>query len=151
MEVPVALHVWDFALPTTPTLATAFGSPAGRLRGYYRKRAKQGKEAEPADWDAVETPVRRTADRASHQRHAAAGRLAPAAQPDGSFPHSRGADRTRCASSSTAITSTPIQIAHPRSAVKDPEAERDRLHAWLRRVGSGGSELDRPPVRSTPT
>ena len=48
-EVPVELAVWDFSLPETPAMRTALGSPAGRLRGYYAKRAKDGKEEAPAD------------------------------------------------------------------------------------------------------
>ena len=55
IEIPVELTVWDFQLPAVPTLVTAFGSPAERMRRYYRQRAQEGKEAEPADWAAVET------------------------------------------------------------------------------------------------
>ncbi|MCX5685555.1 MAG: hypothetical protein NT049_18005, partial [Planctomycetota bacterium] len=54
-EIAVALAVWDFALPATPALKTAFGHPAARMRAYYREQAKAGKEPEPADWPAVET------------------------------------------------------------------------------------------------
>ena len=54
-EIPFHLTVWDFALPSGPALETEFGSPAGRLKAYYRERAKAGREAEPTDWAAVET------------------------------------------------------------------------------------------------
>ena len=46
-DIPVSLTVWDFTLPQTPTLVTAFGSP--RLHDYYRRRAKTNNEPEPSD------------------------------------------------------------------------------------------------------
>ncbi|MGA2502053.1 MAG: glycoside hydrolase domain-containing protein, partial [Tepidisphaeraceae bacterium] len=49
VEIPVELTIWDFTLPPTPTLVTEFGSPAGRMRGYYAALAKAGKEPEPKD------------------------------------------------------------------------------------------------------
>ncbi|MDH7571489.1 MAG: hypothetical protein QHJ73_18085, partial [Armatimonadota bacterium] len=55
-QVPlsVTLTLWDFALPDTPTMHTAFGSPGARLRGYYEQRAREGKEPAPTDWAAVD-------------------------------------------------------------------------------------------------
>ena len=53
VELPVTVTVWDFALPRVSTMKTALGSPAERLRGYYRQRSKQGKEQPPGDWAAV--------------------------------------------------------------------------------------------------
>jgi hypothetical protein len=47
-EVPVTLTVWDFTLPQTPTLVTAFGAPAQRMRDSYRQRGKAGQEPEPS-------------------------------------------------------------------------------------------------------
>ena len=34
VEIPVELTVWNFQLPRVPTLVTAFGSPAERMRPY---------------------------------------------------------------------------------------------------------------------
>ena len=53
-QVPVTLTVWDFSLPRVAAMQTALGSPAGRMRGYYRQRAKAGKEKAPSAWAAVE-------------------------------------------------------------------------------------------------
>ena len=58
MEIPVALTVWDFVLPATPTLQTAFGSPAERVARLYRLRASKGLDQGPANWwDALEEQV----------------------------------------------------------------------------------------------
>jgi hypothetical protein len=37
-----------------------------------------------------------------------------------------------------------IQTVHPRSAVKDPEKEREKLHAWLKAWDQAAKDLDRP-------
>jgi hypothetical protein len=81
----VSLTVWDFALPATPTLATAFGSPAERLRAYYQKRAEAGIEPEPADWAAVEGQCQDLLT--EHRLNAVppASLLTPQEQPDGTF------------------------------------------------------------------
>ena len=141
-EVPVSVEVWDFALPEVPTLVTAFGSPAGRMRAYYRKRAQEGKEKEPTDWRAVETQC---AQLLSEHRFDAtpSSRLAPVRQPDGSFRIPEEQIRQlrefvdRCHVNA-------IETAHPRSAVKDPEKEREKLHAWLKAWDQAAKDLDRP-------
>ncbi len=143
-EVPVVLTVWDFALPATPTLETAFGSPADRMRGYYRDRAKAGKEQEPSDWAAVETQC---AQMLSDHRVSAtpADRLAPEAQADGTFkiPAAQIAalrefvDRYHINAFST---------PGPTRVVKDPDKERDKLRAWLKAWDQAAAELKRPQV-----
>jgi len=144
MEVPVVLTVWDFELPATPTLQTAFGSPAGRLRGYYRQRGNEGKEKEPSDWAAVETQC--SALLAQHRCNATPpGSFAPLAQPDGTFriPAEQVAavrefvDRYHI---------NALQVAHPQVVVKDPVAQREKLHAWLKAFDQAAAELNRPQV-----
>ncbi len=39
-----------------------------------------------------------------------------------------------------------LQIPHPSSAVKDPEAERAKLHRWLAAFDAAAKELNRPQV-----
>jgi len=102
--IPVGLTVWDFELPRVSTLQTALGSPAERMRGYYAKRAKAGKEPEPKDWDAVEAQV---ADEVSRHRINAtppSALLTPQKEADGCI-GSRPSRWTRCGSSWTPTTS----------------------------------------------
>lgn len=140
-EIPVSLTVWNFTLPQTPTLVTEFGSP--RLRDYYRERAKEGKEPEPADWAAVEAQC---AQLLSDQRFNATPpreMLTPRAQPDGSFqipaPQVQAlrefVDRYHV---------NGLETPHPDGVVKDPEAQRDTLRAWLVAFDRAARELDRP-------
>src|SRR5208283_4499899 len=82
-EIPVVLAVWDFILPQTPTLVTAFGSPS--LRDYYRHRAEVAHEPQPSDWAVIETQCARLLS--EHRFNAAPPpeMLTPTAQTDGSF------------------------------------------------------------------
>jgi hypothetical protein len=143
IEVPVRLTVWEFSLPQAPALVTEFGSP--RLRDYYRQRAKVANEPEPSDWAAVETQCAQLLS--DHRFNAVPPRetLTPKRQPDGSF-----------AIPSTQVQAlrefvdryhvNALQTPHPSSAVKDPEAERDTLRAWLAAFDRAAKELDRPGV-----
>jgi hypothetical protein len=144
-EIPVTFTVWDFELPQVSAFRTALGSPAARMRGYYARRAKEGKEPEPSDWDAVD---RQCAEMLSRHRINATpppGSLAPVAQPDGTFriPDEQVAalrefvDRYHV---------NAIETPHPRSAVRDPEAERDKLRAWLASWDRAAEMLNRPDV-----
>ena len=143
-EVPVRLTVWDFALPATPTLRTAFGSPADRMRGYYRERAKAGKEKEPSDWAAVEAQC---ADLLARHRFNATppGGMVPKEKPDGSFEiPAQEVDAFRAFVDRYHLNA--LETAHPSQAVKDPVAERDRLRAWLAAYDRAAAALDRPQV-----
>lgn len=138
-EIPVALTVWDFALPATPALVTEFGSP--RLRDHYRQK----NEPEPAAMDAVEAHCAQLLS--EHRCNAVPpGRmLTPVAQPDGSFriPEAEVAalrgfvDRHHV---------NALQVPHPSSVVRDPEAERETLHRWLAAFDRAARELDRADV-----
>jgi len=145
VEIPVTLTVWDFALPRVSTLRTAFGSPAQRMRDYYRQRAKAGVEAEPADWDAVE---RQCAEMLSRHRVNATPpgeTLVPRQQPDGTFriPAEQVAALRQFVDT---YHVNALLVPRPNTAVKDPVKERDRLRAWLAAFDAAAKDLDRPHV-----
>ncbi|NLY01187.1 MAG: DUF4091 domain-containing protein [Rhodopirellula sp.] len=145
VEIPVELSVWDFALPDTPSLRTALGSPADRLRGYYARRAKEGKEKEPEDWDAVESQVAELLSR--HDINATPPRdmIAPEAQPDGTYRiPAEQIDAFREFVDRYHINA--FVVPHPRTAVKDPVAEQEKLRRWLGAWDRAAKELDRPQV-----
>jgi len=146
VEIPVELTAWDFALPRVPALQTALGSPAEHMRAYYRKRAKEGKEKEPADWNAVETQcAQMLAEHRINATPSSAAALMPVAQPDGKYeiPAEQIA-KFRAFVDQYAVNA--FCIPHPRSAIKDPETERDKLRAWLASWDKAYKELNRPEI-----
>lgn len=131
VDVPVTLEVWDFALGRTASLQTALGSPAARMRGYYAQRAKAGKEKPPADWPAVEAQCAEMLTRHRINCLPPADMLRPREQADGSWRIPD--DKIRALKAFVGrYQCNAIRIPHPRSAVKDPEAEGKRLAAWLK-------------------
>ncbi len=144
-KIAVEMTVWDFELPRVSTLQTALGTPADRLHSYYAKRAKAGKEPEPKDWDAVEAQV---ADELSRHRINAtppSALLTPQKEADGSYRFTAGqADALRKFVDTYHVNA--LQTPHPRSVVKDPDTERDRLHAWLKSFDRLAADLNRPFV-----
>lgn len=145
VEVPVSLDVWDFALPDVPTMQTALGSPAQRMRDHYRTRAKQGKEPEPADWEAVETQCAEMLARHRINATPPLGSFQPALQDDGSFevPADQVA-RFRDFVDRCHINAYPV--THPRRVVSDPVEQNERLRAWLAAWDRAAAALDRPHV-----
>lgn len=145
IEIPVTLTVWNFSLPPTPTLVTAFGSPAGRLQDFYRQRTQAGEKLGQTDWAAVESQC---AEMLSEHRFNAtppAMLLQPGQQADGTFQFtSPQVQMLRDIIDRYHINA--IQTPHPSSAVKDPVTERDRLHAWLAAFDQMTRELKRPHV-----
>jgi hypothetical protein len=145
VDVPAAVTVWDFALPPVPTLRTCFGSPAEQMRGYYKERAKAGREREPDDWNAVDD---QTNDLLSRHRINAVpppGTLVPQEQPDGTF--TIPPDQImfmRMFVDNYHINA--FQTAHPSSVIKDPDKDRERLLAWLRVCNWAATQLGRPHV-----
>ena len=142
-EIPVSLTVWDFALPATPTLVTEFGSP--RLRDYYHRRSKAGKDPEPTDWVAVQSQC--DALLSEHRFNAVPPyeTLVPKRQADGSFQiTSRQVGLLREFVDRYHVNA--VQTPHPSSAVKDPVAQHDTLCAWLAAFDRAAKELDRPGV-----
>jgi hypothetical protein len=142
--VPVSLTVWNFELPRVSSLYTALGSPAERMHAYYAKRVKAGKDKEPADWSDVETTCAHLLT--DHRINATPpGRLAPVAQPDGSYRiPADEIDSLRQFIDRYHVNA--LRVAHPSSAVKDPEKEQPRLRAWLAAWDQAAALLDRPGV-----
>jgi len=143
VEIPVSLTVWNFTLPETPALVTAFGSPAQRMRDYYRQRAAAGIEQAPTDWAAVDEQGARLLR--DHRCNATppAEWLRPVGQPDGTFQiPTQHVSALRQFVDRYHVNA--LQTPHPASAVKDPEAEADKLRAWLAAFDRAAAELDRP-------
>jgi len=140
VQVPVTLTVWDFALPRVSSMRTALGSPAGRMRGYYRMRAKAGKEAEPSDWAAVEAQCAQMLTRHRVNCTPPPGTIAPKEQPDGSWaipPEQIQALKAFAARYHV----NAFCIPHPRGVAKDPDRDRKRLTAWLRSWDAAAAAL----------
>jgi hypothetical protein len=145
LEVPVELTVWDFQLPRVAALRTALGSPASRMRSYYRQRSQSGKEEEPGNWDAVDEQVAELLSRNRINATPAPGGMEPALQPDGSYRIPKEQiDAFREFVDRYHVNT--FRTARPTSVVKDPVAEREKLHAWLAAWDRAAVELDRPEV-----
>jgi hypothetical protein len=145
VAVPVELTVWDFALPAVPTLHTAFGSPADRMRSYYAERAKQGKEPPPKDWSAIETQCAQLLSEHRLNATPPSQYLRPVRQPDSSY--RIPSEQVRALREFVdRYHVNALQTPHPSSVVKDPEAEADTLRAWLAAFDQAARELARPQV-----
>jgi len=144
VEVPVELTAWNFELPRVAAFRTALGSPESRMRGYYQ-RTKAGKEKEPADWDAVVAQVAELLTRNRINATPAQGTLEPVLQPDGSYriPKEQ-VDAFRKFVDRYHVNA--FRTSRPTGVVKDPVAEREKLHAWLAAWDRAAKELDRPEV-----
>ncbi len=145
VEIPVAVTVWDFSLPKVSAMKTALGSPANRMRGYYRARAEAGREAEPDDWDAVELQC--AAMLSEHRINATPPQalFLPQEQADGSFLLTREQiDALREFVDRYHVNA--CAVPHPRRWIDDPEEQRPRLHAWLAAFDRAFEELGRPEV-----
>lgn len=145
IEIPVVVKVWDFALPRVSTLQTALGSPADRMRSYYQQRARNGKEPEPDAWPAVFEQCAEMLSRHRINATPPSGSLAPVEQPDGNFriPDDQ-IDAFRKFVDRHHVNA--FCVPHPRSAVKDPIEQRERLHAWLKSWDRAFEQLDRPNI-----
>ncbi len=144
-EVPVKLTVWDFQLPRVSTLQTALGSPAARMRDYYARRAREGKEEPPADWAEIDDQCAEMLSRHRINATPPPGSIGPVAQPDGSFE----IPAEQIEAFRTFVDRYHVNafcVPHPRSAVTDPVAEGKRLRAWLAAWDRAAEKLDRPGV-----
>ena len=143
--VPVTLTVWDFELPRVSTMVTALGSPAERMRGYYAKRAKAGKEPEPADYSVIDDQCAELLSRHRINASPPPRSLAPVAQPDGSFEvPAEQIDALRKFIDRYHVNA--LRLPHPRTAIKNPQTENKKLRAWLAAWDQAAAQLDRPKV-----
>jgi len=144
-EIAVTLTVWDFQLPEVPTLQTALGSPAARMRAYYRQRAAAGKESEPEDWAAVETQCAELLSRHRINATPPSGSLTPQRRDDGSYriPPEQIADLRRFVDR---YHINALQVASPAGVVEDPQSQRQELGAYLAAWDRAAEKLDRPQV-----
>jgi len=145
IEAPVTLTVWNFALPQVPTLVTSLGSPAGRMRGYYRDRAKKGKEPEPTDWAAVDAQCDQLLSEHRINATPPGEMLRPVAKPDGSF-EIPSAQVKALRDFVDRYHVNALDVPHPSHAVKDPQKEQEKLRAWLAAFDRAAKELDRPEI-----
>jgi len=145
VAIPVRLTVWDFRLPDTPTMRTAFGSPAKRMRPYYRRRAKAGKEAEPADWNAVEAQCADLLARHRINATPPSKLTRPVPRVDGTYVISpANVDELRRFVDRYHVNA--VKVPNPAKIFADPRKDRAKLLAWLRSVDRAADTLNRPEV-----
>jgi hypothetical protein len=103
----------------------------------------RSKEAEPSDWASIETQCAQLLS--EHRLNAVppGDTVRPVAQPDSSFRIPAEKLRT-LRDFIERYHVNAVQIPHPSEAVKDPEAERDRLKAWLNAFTLAAAELKQP-------
>jgi len=145
VAIPISLTVWNFALPRVSTLQTAFGSPAQRLRSYYRDRARAGAETEPEDWAAVDHQCAEMLTRHRINATPPAETLRPVRLEDGTY---RIPDEQVVALRRFVDTwhVNAVSVPRPTSIVGDPVTESQKLKAWLRAFDGCAEALDRPGV-----
>jgi len=143
--IPVKLTVWGFTLPRVAALRTALGSPASKLRGYYAYLVRNGQRSTAPDWQQVD---RQCAEMLT--RH----RINVAPPPVGDLPIAR-ADGTFEVPSEMIVAFrrfvdtyhvNALQLPHPKTAVRDPVAEGEKLRRWLAAWDRAADALDRPGV-----
>ena len=145
VDVPVVLTVWDFTLPPDAHAGDGvwLAGPADARLLSAAGQDKQGTGAVGLAGrpDAV-CPV---AQRAPLQCSAPGEMLRPVAQSDGSF--QIPAEQVRALREFVdRYHVNALDIPHPSSVIKDPEAERDKLRAWLAAFDRAAKELNRPNI-----
>lgn len=144
-DIPVELTVWDFQLPATPTLQTAFGSPATRMQAYYKELAKEGKEREPTDWPAIEKQCNILLSEHRINAGLSPDFLWPKVQPDGGY--EIPADRIEALRQFVdQYHVNALQLPSLAAMFKDPDEDRDTFRAWLKAFDVAAERLDRPGV-----
>ena len=144
-DIPVELTVWDFQLPDTPTMRTAFGSPVQVMQEYYKQRAREGKETEPANWPTI---AKQCASLVSEHRINAVpllDYLSPRIDRAGGFQISRERiDSLREFVDQYQVNA--LQTPNPAHVFKDPDKDRGKLSAWLKAIDVSVEQLERPNV-----
>lgn len=142
--IPVTVEVWDFTLPQTPAMTTALGSPAERMRDYYAKRAKEGKEPEPADWVAVEKQCAALAKEHRINAYPPSGWLRLVRTEQGFQLPPDNITRLREWIDTYSVNA--IQVPSPTHYVKDPQANAGELNTWAAAWDAAIEAVDRPHV-----
>ncbi len=143
-EIPIELTIWNFALPSTPALQTAFGSPAPRLRDYLRR---VNPLVAPQIQATRETEARIAQLLSEHRLNATPPPelLRPVLQADGSFKIPlEQVQKLREFIDRYHVNA--LETPHPSSAIRDPEVDRDKFGAWLAAFDAAATELQRPHV-----
>ncbi|MEI7836894.1 MAG: glycoside hydrolase domain-containing protein [Planctomycetota bacterium] len=140
LKIPVTLTVWDFDLPAVPTLQTAFGSPGVRLRRYYSQRVPTNQR--PTNWSTVDAQCAGLL--ADHRVSATPPEdlITPVLQSNGTY----RIPPTKLAALATFIDTyhvNAIEIPSLTVVVKDPEAQRAKLQAWLDGYTAAAAALNR--------
>ncbi|MGQ9503972.1 MAG: DUF4091 domain-containing protein [Thermogutta sp.] len=142
--MPVDLQVWDFTLPRFPSLVTALGSPADRMRDYYSKRAKAGIEPEPQDWAAVRQQCAILAR--EHRINAyPPGEWLQLDRKENGFELPAEKIRQLQQWIDTYHVNA-IQVPSPVGIVKSPQANLDTLQAWAKAWDRAIDAINRPHV-----
>lgn len=141
VAMPVNLEVWDFTLPKVPSLVTALGSPAERMRTYY---AKQSKESEPVDWVAVEKQCALLAR--EHRINAYPPSDWLRLERDGEEFRLSDENVARLREWIDTYSVNAIQVPSPVGIVKDPQANSRVLQAWARTWDRAIEAINRPDV-----
>jgi hypothetical protein len=144
VEITVLVGVWDFVLPATPTMKTAFGDPAARMHAYYRERAKAGKEQEPVDWAAVETQCAQML--ADHRINATPPMVVTAKPDDSGAMRVPPGELEAMRSFIDRYHVNAVMVPDAKSVVTDPDFERAALLVWLKGWDAFIDELKRPDV-----
>ena len=143
-RIPVTLNVWDFGLPDTPSLKTAFGSLPDTLRRYYKQRAEQGKEPEPTDWDRVDEQCAELLRR-NRINMSPVNPIYPEEQENGTYSLSREKlDALRVFIDRFTINA--VQIISPAWFIKNPIDQYEDLCEWLHAWDEALLYLNRPEV-----
>jgi hypothetical protein len=145
-DIPVELTVWDFQLPDTPTMQTAFGSPVQVMQAYYIQRAKEGKEVAPSDWPAIEKQCSKLMSEHRINAVPLTDYLSPRIDHAGGYNIS--AERIEALRQFIdQYHVNALQAPNPGDVFKNPERrDRDKLRLWLKAIDVAVERLDRPNV-----
>jgi hypothetical protein len=143
--VPVELTVWDFVLPDTPTMQTAFGSPVQAMQSYYKERAKERKETEPIDWAAIQEQCSKLMSENRINAAPSSDAFLPTFDRKAGYqiPVDRIESLRRFVDQ---YHVNAVQVPNPAEVFKDPQKDRDKLHAWLKAIDVAAQGLNRPDV-----
>jgi hypothetical protein len=127
-------------------MQTAFGSPVQFMQAYYKQRAKEGKEAEPADWPTVEKQCSKLMSEHRINAVPLLDYLSP--RIDGAGGYQISAERIEALRQFIdQYHVNALQGPNPADVFNDPERrDRDKLRSWLKAIDGAVERMDRPNV-----